>query len=101
MRILDTQEKGAGGEIQLTDAMAALIGEQPFHGLTVDAVRYDCGDTAGFIPATIALALERADVGPAVRAFIARLTWAAPPPSLAPVRLGTPTRRGGAPHRGR
>ena len=71
MRILDTQEKGAGGEIQLTDAMAALIGEQPFHGLTVDAVRYDCGDKAGFITANIALALERSDVGPAVRAFMA------------------------------
>ncbi len=71
MRILDTQEKGAGGEIQLTDAMAALIGKQPFHGLTVDAVRYDCGDKAGFITANIALGLEREDVGPAVRAFIA------------------------------
>ena len=73
MRILDTQEKGAGGEIQLTDAMAALIGQQPFHGLIVDAVRYDCGDKAGFITANIALALEREDVGPTVRAFLADL----------------------------
>ena len=73
MRVLDTQERGAGGEIQLTDAMAALIGTQPFHGLTVDAVRYDCGDKAGFVTANIALALERDDVGPAVRAFIADL----------------------------
>ena len=73
MRVLDTQERGAGGEIQLTDAMAALIGTQPFHGLTVDAVRYDCGDKAGFVTANIALALERDDVGPAVCAFIADL----------------------------
>jgi UTP--glucose-1-phosphate uridylyltransferase len=73
MRVLDNPTKGAGGEIQLTDAMAALIGEQPFHGVTVDAVRYDCGDKAGFVTANIALALERGDVAPAVRAFIAGL----------------------------
>jgi UTP--glucose-1-phosphate uridylyltransferase len=71
MKILDTPERGAGGEIQLTDAMARLIGTQPFHGVTVTARRYDCGDKAGFITANIALALEREDVGPAVRAFIA------------------------------
>ena len=73
MRVLDKQEKGAGGEIQLTDAMAALIGTQPFHAVEVDAVRYDCGDKAGFVTANIALALERADLGPAIRAFIANL----------------------------
>ena len=73
MRVLDRQEKGAGGEIQLTDAMAALIGQQPFHAIEVDAVRYDCGDKAGFVTANIALALERADIGPAVRTFIADL----------------------------
>ncbi|HEX8257028.1 MAG TPA: UTP--glucose-1-phosphate uridylyltransferase [Allosphingosinicella sp.] len=73
MRVLDNPTKGAGGEIQLTDAMAALIGDQPFHGVTVDAVRYDCGDKAGFVTANIALALERDDVAPAVRAFIADL----------------------------
>ena len=73
MRILDTPERGAGGEIQLTDAMARLIGTQPFHGVTVGAKRYDCGDKAGFVTANIALALEREDVGPAVRAFIADL----------------------------
>ena len=73
MRILDRKEKGAGGEIQLTDAMAALIGTQPFHGVAVDAVRYDCGDKVGFVTANIALALEREDVGPAIRAFIADL----------------------------
>ena len=44
MRILESQEKGVGGEIQLTDAMAQLIGRQPFHGFTFDGQRYDCGD---------------------------------------------------------
>jgi UTP--glucose-1-phosphate uridylyltransferase len=73
MRVLDGQEKGAGGEIQLTDAMAALIGSQPFHAVEVDAVRYDCGDKAGFVTANIALALERDDLGPQIRAFIANL----------------------------
>jgi UTP--glucose-1-phosphate uridylyltransferase len=73
MRILDNIPKGAGGEIQLTDAMAALIGTQPFHGVTVDAERYDCGDKTGFVTANVALALRREDVGPALRAFIAGL----------------------------
>jgi UTP--glucose-1-phosphate uridylyltransferase len=70
MRVLETQEKGAGGEIQLTDAMARMIGDQPFHGVTFAGNRYDCGDKAGFIQANIAVALDRADIGPAVRAFV-------------------------------
>ena len=69
MRVLENQEKGAGGEIQLTDAMARMIGTQPFHGLTFDGRRYDCGDKAGYIQANFALALEREDIGPVVRAF--------------------------------
>lgn len=69
MRILDNPTRGAGGEIQLTDAMAQLIGKQPFHGFTFDGQRYDCGDKAGFIQANLALALARPDIGPAVRAF--------------------------------
>jgi UTP--glucose-1-phosphate uridylyltransferase len=73
MRILDNPERGAGGEIQLTDAMAKLIGEQPFHGLTVTGERHDCGDKIGFVKANIALALKREDVAPAVRDFLAGL----------------------------
>jgi UTP--glucose-1-phosphate uridylyltransferase len=69
MRILDNPVRGAGGEIQLTDAMAQLIGKQPFHGYTFDGRRFDCGDKAGFIQANLALALERPDIGPAVRSF--------------------------------
>lgn len=72
MRILETQEKGAGGEIQLTDAMAQLIGNQPFHGFTFDGQRYDCGDKGGYIQANLAIALSRADIGPGVRAFAER-----------------------------
>ncbi|HEX9932087.1 MAG TPA: UTP--glucose-1-phosphate uridylyltransferase GalU [Allosphingosinicella sp.] len=73
MRVLDNQEKGAGGEIQLTDAMAQLIGTQSFHGLTFEGERHDCGDKTGFVIANLALALKRDDVAPAVRAFIAEL----------------------------
>jgi UTP--glucose-1-phosphate uridylyltransferase len=69
MRILDNPVRGAGGEIQLTDAMAQLIGKQPFHGFTFDGQRYDCGDKAGYIEANLALALAREDIGPHVRAF--------------------------------
>src|SRR3546814_15666370 len=72
MRVLERQEKGAGGEIQLTDAMAQLIGRQPFHGFTFDGQRHDCGDKAGFIQANIALALARPDIPPSVRSFISR-----------------------------
>ncbi|MEG3171830.1 UTP--glucose-1-phosphate uridylyltransferase GalU [Sphingomonas sp. ZB1N12] len=69
MRILETQEKGAGGEIQLTDAMAQLIGNQPFHGFTFDGQRYDCGDKAGYVQANLAIAMARDDIGPVVREF--------------------------------
>ena len=71
MRVLDAGERGAGGEIQLTDAMAKLIGKQPFHALKVNSVRYDCGDKTGFVIANLAMAFEREDVAPKVREFIA------------------------------
>jgi len=71
MRVLETQEKGAGGEIQLTDAMARMIGDQPFHAVTFAGTRYDCGDKAGFVQATIAIALAHPQIGPSVRDFIA------------------------------
>jgi UTP--glucose-1-phosphate uridylyltransferase len=70
MRVLDAQERGAGGEIQLTDAMAKLIGEQPFHALKVNAVRHDCGDKVGFVIANLALALDRGDVAPKIREYL-------------------------------
>ena len=67
---LARMERGAGGEVQLTDGMASLIGRQPFHGLRYEGRRFDCGDKAGFLEAQIAFALKRPDVGPAVRAFL-------------------------------
>ncbi len=70
MRILDSQEKGAGGEVQLTDALARLIGTQPFHAVTVDAVRHDCGDKSGFVLANLALGLQDETVAPKIQAFL-------------------------------
>ncbi|KPF74937.1 UTP--glucose-1-phosphate uridylyltransferase [Blastomonas sp. AAP25] len=69
MQTLKTQEKGAGGEIQLTDAMARMIGTQPFHAVTFAGKRYDCGSKAGYVQANIAVALEREDIGAEIRAF--------------------------------
>ena len=73
MAVLGGGEKGAGGEIQLTDAMEKMIGEQPFHGVTFAGVRYDCGDKAGFIHANVALALARPDLATSVRAMLVDL----------------------------
>lgn len=67
MGILKDQGKGAGGEIQLTDAMAKMIGDQPFHAVTFEGKRYDCGSKLGFVEATLALALQREDMGDDVR----------------------------------
>jgi UTP--glucose-1-phosphate uridylyltransferase len=72
MAILGKGERGSGGEIQLTDGMAQLIGEQPFNALTVDATRYDCGDKAGYVIANLAIALERDDLRPAIEEFLER-----------------------------
>lgn len=71
--LLDKGERGAGGEIQLTDAMAKLIGTQAFHALTFDGERHDCGDNAGFIQANIALALERPELRESIQAFLKTL----------------------------
>jgi UTP--glucose-1-phosphate uridylyltransferase len=73
MTILDDPVRGAGGEIQLTDAMARLIGRQPFHGVAVEGERHDCGDRIGFVKANLALALRRDDMAPAIRAYLAEL----------------------------
>ncbi|GAB4132074.1 MAG: UTP--glucose-1-phosphate uridylyltransferase GalU [Rhodothalassiaceae bacterium] len=67
---LDRKERGAGGEIQLTDAMARLIGRQPFHGFRFEGERFDCGDKLGFLKATIALALAREGLGAQLRDFL-------------------------------
>jgi UTP--glucose-1-phosphate uridylyltransferase len=73
---LEKGERGAGGEIQLTDAMARLIGAAPFHGYRFRGTRYDCGDKAGYVAANLAYALERSDLAPAVRGHAKRLLGA-------------------------
>ena len=73
MRTLEGQGRGAGGEIQLTDAMARMIGEQPFHAVKFAGRRFDCGSKVGFIEATLALALERPDMGDEIRDIARRL----------------------------
>ena len=72
-RELDRQETGAGNEIQLTDAMARLIGRQPFHGLRFEGRRFDCGDKAGFIEANIAYAINHQKIGSKVRESVLAL----------------------------
>jgi UTP--glucose-1-phosphate uridylyltransferase len=68
---LSRMERGAGDEIQLTDAMAKMIGEFPFHGLRFDGTRFDCGDKLGFLQATIAFGLARDDLADGLRAYLA------------------------------
>lgn len=69
-RLLETQERGAGNEIQLTDAMARLIGRQPFHGHVYDGDFYDCGDKLGFLHANLAIAMTRDDIGPRLKPIL-------------------------------
>ena len=68
---LERHERGAGGEIQLTDAMARLIGKVPVHGYSFEGKRFDCGNKVGFIAATLSFALKRPDLSSAVREAIA------------------------------
>lgn len=70
---LEEKRAGAGGEIQLTDSMAQLIGKQPFHGLRFTGTRYDCGDKIGFIEANAAFALSHPVMGAQVRAALKKL----------------------------
>ena len=70
---LDRHETGAGGEIQLTDAMAKMIGSQPFHALRYAGRRYDCGSRIGFLEANVAVALHRDDTAAETRALLGRL----------------------------
>ena len=76
MGLLATQAAGAGGEIQLTDAMLALHASQPFFAMPFTGTTYDCGSKAGFLAANVAFALARPDIAPdfqdALRDIIAR-----------------------------
>jgi len=71
--LLASQARGAGGEIQLTDAMARLMQVQDFHALRYDGVTYDCGDKVGLLRANIAFALAHPELGEAARAAVEAL----------------------------
>jgi UTP--glucose-1-phosphate uridylyltransferase len=71
--ILETQERGAGGEIQLTDAMATLMRRQDFHALEYEGTTYDCGDKLGLLRANVAFALSRPDLADDARKAIEAL----------------------------
>jgi UTP--glucose-1-phosphate uridylyltransferase len=76
-RIFELLEKtapGAGGEIQLTDGIKALLGEEKIYGYTFDGKRYDVGDKFGMLQATVELALKRGDLGPQFRAYLKGLS---------------------------
>ena len=65
--ILSHQEKGAGGEIQLTDAMKKLAETQKFFGMIYDGITYDTGSKIGYLMANVVYALQREDLGPTLR----------------------------------
>jgi UTP--glucose-1-phosphate uridylyltransferase len=74
MRALGDTREGAGGEIQLTDAIAAQIGgPEPVYGFRFEGTRYDCGSKRGYLEATVAFALAREDVGPEFREYLGQL----------------------------
>ena len=71
--VLSGQERGAGDEIQLTDAMKRLMTQRPFFGFKFEGRTFDCGSTAGFLAANVAYALARPDIAPAFRAELEAL----------------------------
>ena len=70
---IEKQEPGAGGEIQITDAMIRLMRQQPFSGVKYRGQTYDCGDKIGFLAANVAFALDRQDLGAGFRAALKRI----------------------------
>ena len=64
---LEGQKRGAGGEIQLTDAMSGMIGKTKFFGYRFDGIRYDCGEVAGYVEANVALSLQRPELAEKLR----------------------------------
>ncbi len=101
--LLDRQETGAGGEIQLTDALAGLIGRGPFHGYRFDGARFDCGDKAGLLEANLAYALEHDSLADAAAGILRKYAGGpatvpagsatSPRPAAAHKRRSAPRRR--------
>ncbi len=73
-RAIEQTTPGAGGEIQITDAMRVLLKERPFYAVKLDGIRHDAGDKLGFLIATVEFALKRDDLGPEFRDYLKRLT---------------------------
>ncbi len=73
LNVLATQDRGAGGEIQLTDAMIELSRTQPFYGLKFDGRSFDCGSKVGFLAANVSYALAREDIAPEFRDEIKKI----------------------------
>jgi UTP--glucose-1-phosphate uridylyltransferase len=73
LEILQTQDRGTGGEIQLTDAMIQLSRKQKFYGLQFEGRSFDCGSKIGFLAANVSYALERSDIAPGFRAEIKKI----------------------------
>ena len=67
---LGRQKRTVGGEIQLTDSMAELLGQEPFHGIRYEGRRFDCGSKGGFLKANVAFGLERAELRDDLREFL-------------------------------
>jgi UTP--glucose-1-phosphate uridylyltransferase len=74
--LLEKQAAGAGGEIQLTDAMVALARTQPFYGLKFEGRSFDCGSKIGFLTANMAYGLEREDIAPELLSEIRKMLGA-------------------------
>lgn len=70
---LETTGRGAGGEIQLTDAIADLLDESPVYAYSFGGIRYDCGSKLGYLKATVAHGLSHADTGPEFRTYLEEL----------------------------
>jgi UTP--glucose-1-phosphate uridylyltransferase len=67
---LISTERGAGNEIQLTDAIARLISDEPVHVLPIEGTRYDCGSKLGYLQATVEYGMRHPDLGPEFRAYL-------------------------------
>jgi UTP--glucose-1-phosphate uridylyltransferase len=74
--ILATEKRGAGGEIQLTDAMIELAARQPFYGLEFEGRSFDCGSKVGFLAANVSYALDRPDLASAMREELKKILGA-------------------------
>lgn len=71
--LLGEHKKGAGNEIQVTDAMVELLKEQPIFGFNFSGTRFDCGDKAGFLMANIAFALEHPEIKDKLKAYLKKV----------------------------